>query len=53
MKGSNAALQNLLATLNGADQDRAWKEIEHEMSRFQSANGFEAPGEVLIGVGTK
>ena len=53
MKESNAVLQDLPAKLNGADQDRAWKEIEHEMGQFQSANGFEAPGEVLIGVGTK
>lgn len=53
MKGAFAVLQDLLATLNDADQDRAWKEIEQEMRQFESANGFEAPGEVLIGVGTK
>lgn len=53
MKGSNAVLQNLLAALNDAEQGRAWKEIEQAMSQFESANGFEAPGEVLIGVGTK
>jgi hypothetical protein len=53
MKESNAVLQDLPAKLNDADQGRAWKEIEQEMSQFESANGFEAPGEVLIGVGTK
>ena len=53
MKESHAVLRNLLAKLNDADQGRAWKEIEQEMSQFESANGFEAPGEVLIGVGTK
>jgi SAM-dependent methyltransferase len=53
LKGSNAVLQNLLATLNDADQGQAWKEIEQAMSQFESVNGFEAPGEVLIGVGTK
>lgn len=53
MKESNAVLQDLLAKLNDADQNRAWKEIEQEMSQFESASGFEAPGEVLIGVGTK
>ena len=53
MKASNAALQDLLAQLNDADQDRAWNEIEQALSQFESANGFEAPGEVLIGVGTK
>jgi hypothetical protein len=50
MKESHAVLRNLLAKLNDADQGRAWKEIEQEMSQFaESANGFEAPGEVLIG----
>jgi SAM-dependent methyltransferase len=53
MKESHAVLRNHLAKLNDADQDRAWKEIEQEMSQFESANGFEAPGEVLIGAGTK
>ncbi|MGH7875545.1 MAG: class I SAM-dependent methyltransferase [Candidatus Binatia bacterium] len=53
MKGAFAFLQDLLANLNGADQDRAWKEIEQEMKQFENANGFQAPGEVLIGVGTK
>jgi len=53
MRESFAFLQDLLAKLNGSDQDRAWKEIEQEMSQFENANGFEAPGEVLIGVGTK
>jgi ubiquinone/menaquinone biosynthesis C-methylase UbiE len=53
MKESFAFLQDLLAKLNDADKERAWKEVEQEMSQFESANGFEAPGEVLIGVGTK
>jgi SAM-dependent methyltransferase len=53
MKESHAVLRNHLAKLNDADQDRAWKEIEQAMSQFESANGFEAPGEVLIGAGTK
>ena len=53
MKESSAFLQDLLAELNGAQQDRAWKEIEQAMSQFENSDGFEAPGEVLIGVGTK
>lgn len=53
MKESSAFLQDLMAELNGADQDRAWKEIEQAMSQFENSDGFEAPGEVLIGVGTK
>jgi SAM-dependent methyltransferase len=53
MKGAFAFLQDLLANLNGADQERAWKEIEQDMKQFENANGFEAPGEILIAVGTK
>jgi hypothetical protein len=53
MKESFAFLQDLLAKLNDADQDRAWKTIERELNQFEGATGFEAPGEVLIGVGSK
>jgi ubiquinone/menaquinone biosynthesis C-methylase UbiE len=53
MKESSVFLQDLVAKLNDAEQNKAWKEIEHQMSQFENANGFEAPGEVLIGVGTK
>jgi ubiquinone/menaquinone biosynthesis C-methylase UbiE len=53
MRESFAFLQDLLAKLNDADKDQAWKEIEQEMSQFERDSGFEAPGEVLIGVGTK
>jgi hypothetical protein len=28
-------------------------EIEQQLSQFDGANGFEAPGELLIGVGSK
>jgi len=53
MKGAFLLLQDLMAQLSDADKDQAWKEIEQELSQFESASGFEAPGEVLIGVGTK
>ena len=39
--------------LKEADRERAWAEIEEKFKRFEGPNGFEAPGEVLIGVGTK
>ena len=42
-----------MARLGEADQARAWEEIEQGMSQFVGPNGFDAPGEVLIGVGTK
>jgi ubiquinone/menaquinone biosynthesis C-methylase UbiE len=53
MKGSMAGLQDLMAKLSAADQARAWEQIEIGMSRFVGPNGFDAPGEALIGVGTK
>jgi ubiquinone/menaquinone biosynthesis C-methylase UbiE len=53
MKGSMAVLQDLIAKLGESDQARAWEQIEKAMSRFVGPNGFDAPGEALIGVGTK
>ena len=43
----------LMNRLKEADRDRAWGEIEEKFKRFEGPNGFEVPGEVLIGVGTK
>ena len=53
MKGSSAALQDLMADLSKADREQAWAEITQAMAQFDGPNGFEAPGEVLIAVGTK
>ena len=50
---SNAALQELLQRLSGEEQNRAWTQIEQAMRPFQSTSAFEAPGEVMVGVGTK
>jgi ubiquinone/menaquinone biosynthesis C-methylase UbiE len=53
LRDSFPRLQALLAQLNDADRERAWKEIEQQLSQFDGPNGFEVPGEMLIGVGTK
>jgi ubiquinone/menaquinone biosynthesis C-methylase UbiE len=53
MKGSFPRLQVFLKKLGDADRDQAWSEIEQQLSRFDGPNGFEAPGEWLLGVGTK
>jgi len=53
LKGSHAILHDHMAKLSEADQARAWEQIEQGMSSFVGPNGFDAPGEVLIGVGTK
>jgi len=53
MKNSAVDLGELMSRLNEAERERAWAEIEQQLRRFEGTNGFEAPGEVLIGVGTK
>jgi ubiquinone/menaquinone biosynthesis C-methylase UbiE len=53
MKGSFPRLQVLLNKLSDADHALAWNEIEQQLRQFEGPNGFEAPGEWLVGVGTK
>jgi SAM-dependent methyltransferase len=52
-KATAGDIGELMNRLEEADRDRAWAEIEEKFKRFEGPNGFEAPGEVLIGVGTK
>jgi ubiquinone/menaquinone biosynthesis C-methylase UbiE len=53
MKDSFPRLQTLLTKLSDADRALAWSEIEQQLSQFEGPNGFEAPGEWLVGVGAK
>jgi ubiquinone/menaquinone biosynthesis C-methylase UbiE len=53
MKSSAVDLRELMSRLNEAERETAWIEIEEQLGQFQGPNGFEAPGEVLIGAGTK
>ena len=53
MKKGAGDTRELMSRLNEADRERAWAEIEKQLRQFEGPNGFEAPGEVLIGVGTK
>jgi ubiquinone/menaquinone biosynthesis C-methylase UbiE len=46
-------LRHLMDQLSESERERAWTEIEQQLSRFEDPNGFEALGEVLIGVGAK
>lgn len=48
--GDNRELMN---RLNEADRERAWTEIGEQLRQYEGPNGFEIPGEVLIGVGNK
>lgn len=52
-KDSFLGLQRIMAQMSDADIEQAWQEIERQLSQFEGPSGFEAPGEVLIGVGTK
>jgi SAM-dependent methyltransferase len=52
-KESFGALHQMLAGLDDAGREAAWKEIEEELSAFETRDGFEGPCEMLVGVGTK
>ncbi len=42
-----------IAKLRDAEREQAWTEIEQQLRHFEGSNGWEFPGELLIGVGTK
>ena len=50
---SSGTLQEMLRGLNEQKIREIWKEIEVEFEKFEGPNGFEAPCELLIGVGVK
>src|SRR3954451_6849015 len=49
---SFGALHQMLAGLSEPEQEEAWSEIERELSRYESAGGFEGPCELLVAAGT-
>jgi ubiquinone/menaquinone biosynthesis C-methylase UbiE len=53
MKDSFPRLQALMDKLSDTDRELAWSEIEQQLTQFESPSGFNAPGEWLVGVGTK
>ena len=53
MRNSASDVSELMSRLNDTDRELAWNEIEQQLSQFEGPNGFEASGEVLVGVGTK
>jgi hypothetical protein len=46
------ALHQMLAGLSEAEREEAWSEIERELSRYETAGGFEGPCELLVAAGT-
>ena len=53
MRKSASDTREVMNRLNEADRECAWAEIAEQFKRFEGPNGFEIPGEVHIGVGTK
>jgi ubiquinone/menaquinone biosynthesis C-methylase UbiE len=53
MKDSFPRLKALMHKLSDADRELAWREIERQLTQFEGPSGFNAPGEWLVGVGTK
>ena len=50
---SFGALQQMLSGLGESEKEAAWEEIERELQKFEVAEGFETPCELIIGVGYK
>ncbi|MCC6178674.1 MAG: methyltransferase domain-containing protein [Chloroflexi bacterium] len=53
LQRQSPALREVWPKLSTDQQAQATHEIEHEFQRFEGSDGFAAPGEVLVGVGTK
>jgi len=49
---SFGALHQMLAGVEEPEREAAWREIEQELSQFESARGFEGPCELLVAAGT-
>jgi SAM-dependent methyltransferase len=53
VRESSPLLREPLANLTDAEREDVWAEVERELRQFERGAGFEAPGEVLIGVGAR
>jgi ubiquinone/menaquinone biosynthesis C-methylase UbiE len=50
---SFGALHAMLAGVSEQERDEAWAEIERELRRFETPDGFVGPCELLVGAATK
>jgi SAM-dependent methyltransferase len=50
---SFGALHQMLAALDDAEREEAWDEIEAELGRFEGAEGFQGPCELIVAAGVK
>jgi ubiquinone/menaquinone biosynthesis C-methylase UbiE len=49
---SFGALHQMMASMDERERAETWQEIETALSRFESADGFVGPCEMLVGAGT-
>ena len=47
------AFNAMMAHLSPQERESVWNEVEESMRSFESAGGFEVPGECLVGAATK
>jgi len=52
-KESFGALHQMLGGLTEAERDETWQEIEEGLKKFEGADGFCGPCELVVAVGTK
>jgi SAM-dependent methyltransferase len=50
---SFGALHQMMAAMSEAERDATWEEIADTLARFESADGFVGPCEMLVGAGTR
>jgi hypothetical protein len=51
-RDSFGALHQMMASLTEHERDDAWSEIEQELARFETSQGFEGPCELLVSSGS-
>jgi hypothetical protein len=42
----------MLSGLSEIEREDAWREIEQELTQFETADGFEGPCELIVAAGT-
>ena len=52
-KESFGALHQMMSGLSDAEKQTVWNEIEQELAKFETKNGFIGPCEMIVAVGTK
>lgn len=52
-KESFGALHQMMSGLSDSEKESVWNEIERELQKFESGNGFAGPCEMVVAVGEK